>query len=324
MLQTVTTKSSQELEDEKDGPSFDLSIIGDGICNEESNFGQYSFDGGDCCLDVNNKDTSLCKNCPCILTINEDRLEQAFLTLKVKKLKEPDLFIPLIKSLTHMAIRVESEGVCTTLCLSEDLVDGNVNGWSYDSILKACTCAFIGSNLCLEGMDLDQNPNIISKTSATLVAYIQTSKISNVCQTTTTTTTTTTASVPWITLDNGMEVLFVTEPKWLHAAIKNCVDLGGRLYEPRTNSDMELVSSTACNDYSLCSFWIGVSDFGQDYTFYYLSDKTNVPGYIDFWAWGEPDHNWNEQWVLSDYGQWRDLQDTIDHGSVCEREPCKY
>ena len=47
------------------GEDCTLSYIGDGTCDDDCNFAQHSFDGGDCCGDDVDKDPDYCTLCEC-------------------------------------------------------------------------------------------------------------------------------------------------------------------------------------------------------------------------------------------------------------------
>ncbi len=121
-------------------------MIRDGVCDEAANFKTCLFDGGDCCLDVHDKDTSLCRDCTCRLAVDQDWIFESFERLGVKKLK-PSGFPQLMLSLTHVATDVLTEDTCKTLCLDETM-DSNVNGWSYDIENRLCSCAWLKSSDC--------------------------------------------------------------------------------------------------------------------------------------------------------------------------------
>ena len=42
-----------------------IKLVGDGVCNDETNTANCNFDGGDCCLNVINKE--YCSECKCFL-----------------------------------------------------------------------------------------------------------------------------------------------------------------------------------------------------------------------------------------------------------------
>ncbi len=60
-----------EKEDDSDFNSTDTCsaksyLLGDGVCDEVTNYESCFFDGGDCCLDFYRKDTKFCQDCSCL------------------------------------------------------------------------------------------------------------------------------------------------------------------------------------------------------------------------------------------------------------------
>ena len=54
--------STYPLEDD----CWDVSLKGDGYCNDENNVNSCDYDGGDCCNNNNNIPGTLCSECPCL------------------------------------------------------------------------------------------------------------------------------------------------------------------------------------------------------------------------------------------------------------------
>ncbi len=263
--------------------SFDYdALIGDGICDESTNTERYSYDGGDCCMDIHRKDTSLCKICTCQLSVDNAELIQSFELQGVKRLIEVEKFTSLTVLLSHVTTNVEAVEVCSTLCLSDDLRN-TVNGWSYDSVLQVCTCAWLGQTKCLQDLTLEEKPNPRSLTKDGIIAYIQTVKVTDNCESTTitsttstiTTSTTSTTSVStatemeealsttpsdWMTLEDGKEITFIKQIHNYYAAVQQCLNVGGRLYEPKDFEEMREVIFMGCISGIACEVWIGVTD----------------------------------------------------------------
>ena len=162
------------------GCGMDSFMIRDGVCDEMTNTPACLFDGGDCCQHFQTKDTTLCKNCTCQLTIDMDKLRELFDTTGVRKVKQPASFLSLILAATHVAQETVSVEVCSTLCLKEDLVPlETINGWMYNSEVRICTCAWLKSAECNRMPDFIQlsepwNQWIDSNTSD--IAFMQTAK----------------------------------------------------------------------------------------------------------------------------------------------------
>ena len=58
----------------------------------------------------------------------------------------------------------------------------------------------------------------------------------------------------------SVEVTFRNE--WVHfyTAVQICIDLGVRIYEPKTKEDQAAVADLAANTFGLNDFWIGVHE----------------------------------------------------------------
>ncbi len=160
------------------GCGADSFMIRDGVCDEATNNERCLFDGGDCCLDVHKKETSLCRTCTCELLTQDDQLEKSFQELDVRQLKRAEDFSNLILTMSHLTTDVTSKGVCTTLCLIGDLAD-KVNGWSYDNVTRTCTCAWLESTECIQDV-LSENKTLSPhEQSEEFQAYIQMTKFLN-------------------------------------------------------------------------------------------------------------------------------------------------
>ncbi len=123
-------------------------MLRDSVCDEATNTELCLYDGGDCCLDA--KDTTLCRNCSCILTVDPDVVESQFAALDIKPHKNS-------VSIDNRIVQVEdviSAPVCAVLCLDHDLAE-NINSWIYRKIEKICECGWIQSVQCPENTVLD-------------------------------------------------------------------------------------------------------------------------------------------------------------------------
>ena len=114
------------------GCSANSFLIKDGVCDDVTNVARCLFDGGDCCK--KNKDTHLCLDCTCILSVDEtlEKLKQN----QVKVFTDDRRFNKFVSQKT--VDKVQSEEVCAEVCLDEDLA--NVDSWSYNAKDKICTC----------------------------------------------------------------------------------------------------------------------------------------------------------------------------------------
>ncbi len=157
-------------------------MIRDGVCDEKTNTEACLWDGGDCCLNSQKKDRTLCRECVCQVTVNETQLMTAFRSTEVMLLPKDLNFDSLILKTAKIVPDVFMADVCSLLCL--ELVD-TVNGWSYDGLEHTCTCAWLKSTECIREMDLTEvdvnrflNPSYGVALSIALVieSYVQLAK----------------------------------------------------------------------------------------------------------------------------------------------------
>ncbi len=132
----------------------------------------------------------------------------------------------------------------------------------------------------------------------------------------------------WLTLEGGVQVAFNHERPQFYEAVQRCLDIGGRVFEPRTVERAELVIGKAC-DFGLCPIWIGITDAFDEARFTYLSDGGLAPYELIKWGPGEPNNREeNEHFVVvySDgqgniYRSTDFSADSIAAGLVCEADP---
>ncbi len=132
------------------GPEDDLGcsansfLIGDGECNDVTNVPRCLYDGGDCCLE--NKKTSLCTNCTCILDVDRKSLNRKLKTLgaRLYTVKKSDNFLP-VKTVKGVA----SEAVCQILCLDIVTSGQAVDSWMFYPGTKGgdhtCVCTLLNT-----------------------------------------------------------------------------------------------------------------------------------------------------------------------------------
>ncbi len=156
-------------------------MIRDGVCDELTNTAKCLYDGGDCCLDFHKKDTTLCRECTCQLTVDILEMQSLFSATGVKRFQDPDDFPKLILASTHVAEDVGSIEVCSSLCLGEIVAEKPVNGWGYNSGSRICTCAWLKS---IDYCSSENKLELLSDASALNndihfndIAFMQTSKI---------------------------------------------------------------------------------------------------------------------------------------------------
>ncbi len=124
------------------GDSF---MLRDGVCDEATNTRVCQFDGGDCCQQI--KVRTLCKNCSCILFIDQSKVEQQFIEFDIKPFKDPAKVDSAIEDWVTEVADVISAQVCAVLCLDHNQAD-NINAWRYNGIDNNCQCGWIRSSPC--------------------------------------------------------------------------------------------------------------------------------------------------------------------------------
>ncbi len=154
-------------------------MLRDYVCDEVTNIALCLFDGGDCCLE--GKDRSLCRNCSCILSVDNDDLQKEFDDWDIKPLDKPEDFFGTVGTWTVVVREVISGPVCIVLCLNHDQKD-QINAWHYGTEEQICTCGWIGSTNCPEDMVLanqtmlDDGSLGMSKTFGAFWAFVQLGK----------------------------------------------------------------------------------------------------------------------------------------------------
>ena len=140
---TVTTKASVSGLSTCGADSF---LLRDSACDEATNNELCLYDGGDCCLEA--KITTHCKNCSCILKVDQNKLLGQFKELEVAVFKT-NLDID-----TDWSVKVEdviSGYVCAVLCLDHDSKD-QINTWRYNLNTRQCKCGWTESTKCPENL----------------------------------------------------------------------------------------------------------------------------------------------------------------------------
>ncbi len=150
---------------EQIGCSANSFLIGDGTCDEVTNNARCLFDGGDCCLQ--DKVTSLCQNCTCIVDINKVDLNRKLKSQMVKALTS-GLDIGTKFEARKTIADVLSRDVCLTLCFQEQ--EEAVDSIIYKPDNDTCTCAFFsGCYLDCQVKSLaNSNSNILIMTAKAL------------------------------------------------------------------------------------------------------------------------------------------------------------
>ncbi len=121
-------------------------MIRDGVCDEVANIKTCLFDGGDCCKE--HKDEGLCRDCECILEVNQGELVKQFESLEIKPVRHPEsLDIAVQTNNNRWTVEVKyvvSVQVCSVLCLEHELAD-ELNAWHYLIDEKNCRCGWVHS-----------------------------------------------------------------------------------------------------------------------------------------------------------------------------------
>ncbi len=125
-------------------------MLRDSVCDEATNTEECRYDGGDCCLEI--KDTSMCRNCSCILLVDPDRLQGQFYELTIKPVRISVDSDPETDSSFDWTVYVQdvvSGLVCSVLCIDHN--GGNsINAWRYNNSTLVCQCGWLTSRLCPE------------------------------------------------------------------------------------------------------------------------------------------------------------------------------
>ncbi len=128
-------------------------MIRDGVCDEKTNIEACLWDGGDCCLDNGKKDRTLCKDCICRVTVDNNKLIETYKATHVKMFQNFEDLFPLILRTEKTVPDVFTGAICSTICL--DLSDV-VNSWAFDGTTHTCICSWLKSTECITEMDLNE------------------------------------------------------------------------------------------------------------------------------------------------------------------------
>ncbi len=155
-------------------------MLRDGVCDELTNTELCFYDGGDCCLDREKKDNTLCKTCTCKVSVDDAKLRDTFKTTQVMKIEKPEDFQRLILRTEKTVNDVLKLEVCSAMCT--EFTD-TVNGWRYNGMTSTCTCSWLRSTECfndelpLKEVGFFDETDVFAQASIT--SYIQLSKILN-------------------------------------------------------------------------------------------------------------------------------------------------
>ncbi len=133
----------------------DSFMLRDGVCDEASNIAKCLYDGGDCCQE--NKDKDLCRDCKCMLDVNQEDLRGKFRELEIMPVEDPMSLDTVIVENEGWTVEVEdvvSVDVCSVVCLEHRKAD-ELNAWHYLVNAKICKCGWIESVSCPEKLTAD-------------------------------------------------------------------------------------------------------------------------------------------------------------------------
>ncbi len=91
----------------------------------------------------------MCKICTCILRVDQQKLEDTYQELQARRFRDTEDFHSFLVTTSHFAEDVISGDVCMTLCLEEVEM---VNGWTYNSQSRTCTCGWLESTNCIKDL----------------------------------------------------------------------------------------------------------------------------------------------------------------------------
>ncbi len=117
------------------GCSRNSYLIGDGVCDEITNNEMCLYDGGDCCLEDK---LTMCQDCSCKLTIDENQLAEIFSQFDVRIVHDADDWFEDY-DVEKTVLDVVSVDVCTILCLESNHND-QVNAWTFTIAIRKCQC----------------------------------------------------------------------------------------------------------------------------------------------------------------------------------------
>ncbi len=149
------------------------------MCDEATNNAKCLFDGGDCCKE--NKDTALCRDCTCNLSIDQESLKKRFKELQIWPVDETKRVAAKAVGSYEWTIEIRnvvSLQVCSVVCLEhENTLEFNT--WHYNFNDQICKCGWVHSGSCPEKMvDTNWKPEnlFIDQTSSTISFFVQLKK----------------------------------------------------------------------------------------------------------------------------------------------------
>ena len=96
------------------------------------------------------------------------------------------------------------------------------------------------------------------------------------------------AGSPWKPIGDKVYQI-ITEPKSFDDAAKHCIQIGGKLFEPKSEKENDDV----INSFETLQFWLGIHDNEEEGHFKYQSDNSELE--FEKWYSGEPNNINNEE-----------------------------
>ncbi len=87
------------------------------------------------------------QDCKCILSVDNEVLDERFSQLQVHRLLDPSGTIKEEDETVLTVSQVESIGVCSKLCTEPDLIN-LANTWQYDTVNHLCSCIWLELHTC--------------------------------------------------------------------------------------------------------------------------------------------------------------------------------
>ncbi len=136
----MSTMTVSEISRDSTGCSALSFLLRDGVCDEVTNVERCLYDGGDCCKPE--KNTQLCQDCTCKMTIDGEELLDKYEELDVKMWPVKNYDMNSAMNATFVVEDVVLSEVCSLLCLDEELSEA-VNAWTFDKTSSLCSCGMV-------------------------------------------------------------------------------------------------------------------------------------------------------------------------------------
>ena len=122
---------------------------------------------------------------------------------------------------------------------------------------------------------------------------------------------------PWKPIGDKVYEM-IMEPKSFDDAAKHCIQIGGKLFEPKSEKENDDV----IDSFETLQFWLGIHDNEEEGHFKYQSDNSELE--FEKWYSGEPNNINNEEncarVVHGSEHQWNDIPCHLLSPFVCEKK----